>query len=94
MRNGVVGGEGSYVDVLRNAKIDQVLAHCEDSPEYVRVLDRSGHSPLMGASRLGRVDLVTLLLEHGADPPFQGSRWCLGLELRSPARDRGGHGQQ
>ncbi len=63
--------EDTFENLLRNANAADIEAECAADPDYVERLDKSGHTPLMGACRVGRTDLVKILLNQGSDVHFR-----------------------
>ena len=68
----LLGAPGGWADPIHDAAARGASAELEmilaSDPQAWRKLDRAGLTPLLVAVREGRVEVVSLLLEHGADP--------------------------
>ena len=58
-----------------------------DAGAEVNVADGNGLTPLMRAARVGRLEVVRILLDHGADPTSRSKQGCLAIEYAQDKLD-------
>ena len=61
-------GHEKFINMIMENNIVYVKGYIDTFPELINNMDKHGATPLVVASFMGDIDIVRLLLEHGALP--------------------------